>query len=60
MKDIGYRSKACFSGLKHILHSSYENSIVTEIAMQYLNDRTKAFDVYFISVRNRSCSLKYV
>lgn len=60
MKYIGYRSKACFSLGYYILHSSNENSIVVERAMQYLKDRTEAFDVYFIFVRNGSCSLQHV
>ena len=39
--------EACNSlGLKHILHSSFEKSII-ERAMEYLKDRTEGFDDYY-------------
>jgi putative transposase len=38
--------EACISlGLKHRLHSSYEKSIV-ERTIEYIKDRTEAFDDY--------------
>jgi hypothetical protein len=60
--DGGYwiSIEGIFLGIKTHTTFMIRNSIVAEIPMQYLNNRTKAFDVYFISVRNRSCSLKYV
>jgi len=33
-------------GLKHILHSPFEKSII-ERAMEYVKDRTEAFDDYY-------------
>jgi putative transposase len=43
----------CISlGLKHRLHSSYEKSIVERI-IEYLKDRTEAFDDYFPCIRRR-------
>jgi putative transposase len=52
--------EACVSlGLKHRLHSSYEKSIV-ERAIEYLKDRTEAFDDYFPCIRNGLCNLKHV
>jgi putative transposase len=39
--------EACNSlGLKHILHSSYEKSII-ERAIEYVKDRTEGFDDYY-------------
>jgi putative transposase len=39
--------EACKSlGLKHILHSSFEKSII-ERAIEYVKDRTEAFDDYY-------------
>jgi putative transposase len=47
-------------GLKHRLHSSYEKSIV-ERAIEYLKDRTEAFDDYFpCIIRNGLCNLQHV
>ena len=44
--------EACVSlGLKHRLHSSYEKSIV-ERTIEYLKDRTEAFDDYYPCTRN--------
>ena len=52
--------EACVSlGLKHRLHSSYEKSIV-ERTIEYLKDRTEAFDDYFPCIRNGLCSLQHV
>jgi putative transposase len=53
--------EACVSlGLKHRLHSSYEKSIVVERTIEYLKDRTEAFDDYFPCIRNGLCSLQHV
>ena len=49
-------------GLEHRLHSSYEKSIV-ERAIEYLKDRTEAFDDYYfpcIRRRNGICNLQHV
>ena len=52
--------EACISlGLKHRLHSSYEKSIV-ERTIEYLKDRTEAFDDYFPCIRNGICNLQHV
>jgi putative transposase len=52
--------EACRSqGLKHRLHSSYEKSII-ERTIEYLKDRTEAFDDYFPCIRNGLCSLQHV
>jgi putative transposase len=52
--------EACVSlGLKHRLHSSYEKSVV-ERTIEYLKDRTEAFDDYFPCIRNGLCSLQHV
>jgi putative transposase len=47
--------------LKHRLHSSYEKSIV-ERTIEYLKDRTEAFDDYFPCIRRRDrlCNLQHV
>jgi putative transposase len=38
-------SEACiFLGLEHRLHSPYDKSIVVERTIEYLKDRTEAFD----------------
>jgi len=56
-------SEACVSlGLRHrLLHSSYEKSImVVERTIEYLKDRTEAFDDYFPCTRNGLCSLQHI
>jgi hypothetical protein len=38
-------TEACiFLGLEHRLHSPYDKSIVVERTIEYLKDRTEAFD----------------
>ena len=40
--------EACISlGLKHILHSPFEKGIIEERSMEYVKDRTEAFDDYY-------------
>jgi putative transposase len=52
--------EACISlGLKHRLHSSYEKSIV-ERTIEYLKDRTEAFDDYYPCIRTGLCNLQHV
>ena len=55
--------EACISlGLKHRLHTSYEKSIV-ERTIEYLKDRTEAFDDYFPCIGGRTnglCNLQHV
>jgi hypothetical protein len=51
MAEHGYL-EACISlGLEHRLHSPYEKSIV-ERTMEYLKDRTEAFDDYYPCMRD--------
>ena len=42
-----------------ILHSPYEKSIV-ERTVEYLKDRTEAFDDYYPCMRAGSCNLRHV
>ena len=52
--------EACISlGLKHRLHSSYEKSIV-ERTIEYLKDRTEAFDDYYPCMKAGLCNLRHV
>lgn len=52
--------EACVSlGLEHRLHSPYEKSIV-ERTVEYLKDRTEAFDDYYPCMRDRLCNLRHV
>jgi putative transposase len=52
--------EACISvGLMHRLHSQYEKSIV-ERTVEYLKDRTEAFDDYYPCVRAGLCNLRHV
>ena len=46
--------------LKHRLHSSYEKSIVVERTIEYLKDRTEAFDDYYPCIRTGLCNLQQV
>ena len=53
--------EACVSlNLKHRLHSSYEKSIV-ERTIEYLKDRTEAFDDYYYPLmKSGLCNLRHV
>lgn len=52
--------EACISvGLHHRLHSPYEKSIV-ERTIEYLKDRTEAFDDYYPYMRAGLCNLRHV
>jgi putative transposase len=52
--------EACISlGLEHRLHSPYEKSIV-ERTIEYLKDRTEAFDDYYPCMRAGLCNLRHV
>jgi len=52
--------EACVSlGLKHRLHSPYEKSIV-ERTIEYLKDRTEAFDDYYPCMKAGLCNLRHV
>src|ERR1051326_8494896 len=52
--------EACVSlNLKHRLHSSYEKSIV-ERTIEYLKDRTEAFDDYYPCTKTGLCNLQHV
>jgi putative transposase len=53
--------EACASlGLKHIIHSSFEKSII-ERTIQYVKDRTEGFDDYYPYAKNVvDCNLIHV
>jgi putative transposase len=52
--------EACISlGLEHRLHSPYEKSIV-ERTIEYLKDRTEAFDDYYPCTKTGLCNLQHV
>jgi putative transposase len=52
--------EACNSlGLKHLLHTPFEKSII-ERAMEYVKDRTESFDDYFPCIKKEDCNLKHV
>jgi putative transposase len=52
--------EAChYLGLKHLLHSPFEKSIV-ERTIEYLKDRTEAFDDYYPCMKTGSCNLRHV
>lgn len=46
-------------GLEHRLHSPYEKSIV-ERTIEYLKDRTEAFDDYYPCMKAGLCNLRHV
>ena len=51
--------EACSSlGLEHRLHSSYEKSIIERV-VQFLKDRTEAFDDYYPCMK-KGCRLEHV
>lgn len=53
--------EACVSlNLKHRLHSSYEKSIVVERTIEYLKDRTEAFDDYYPCTKTGLYNLQHV
>jgi putative transposase len=54
-----YPEACSYLGLKHLLHSPYEKSIV-ERTMEYLKDRTEAFDDYYPCIKVGFCNLKHV
>ena len=52
--------EACISlGLKHRLHSSYEKSVI-ERTIEYLKDRTEAFDDYYPCIKSGLCNMLHV
>jgi putative transposase len=55
--------EACNSlGLKHILHSPFEKSII-ETSMEYVKDRTEGFDDYYPCMKKKEdsyCSISNV
>ena len=52
--------EACVSlGLEHRLHLPYEKSIV-ERTIEYLKDRTEAFDDYYPCIKAGLCNLRHV
>ena len=57
-----YPEACIFLGLEHRLHSPYDKSIiVVERTIEYLNDRTEAFDDYYYPcIRTGLCNLQHV
>jgi putative transposase len=53
-----YPDACCALGLEHLLHSSYEKSLV-ERANQYIKDRIEEFDDYWSCIK-RGCDLEHV
>jgi putative transposase len=52
--------EACNSlGLRHILHSPFEKSII-ERTMESMKDRTECFDDYYPCSRKSDCNLSHV
>ena len=54
-----YPEACIFLGLEQRLHSPYEKSIV-ERTMEYLKDRTEAFDDYYPCMKAGLCNLRHV
>lgn len=55
-----YTEAACSSlGLKHILHSSFEKSVIEERTLEYFKDRTENFDDYY-PCRHKEYDLTHV
>ena len=46
-------------GLKHIVHSSIEKSLMERVN-QYLKDRIESFDDYYPCMQKKDCNLFYV
>jgi putative transposase len=57
----GYPETYVSLNLEHRLHSSYEKSIVVERTIEYLKDRTEAFDNYYYPcIRTGLCNLQHI
>jgi len=54
-----YPEACTYLGLQHRLHTSYEKSIV-ERTIEYLKDRTEAFDDYYPCMKAGLCKLQHV
>jgi putative transposase len=54
-----YPEACSYLGLEHILHSPYEKCII-ERTIEYLKDRTEAFDDYYPCMKSRLCNLIHV
>jgi putative transposase len=54
-----YPEECHYIGLKHLLHSPFERSIV-ERTIEYLKDRTEAFNDYYPCMKAGSCNLQHV
>lgn len=54
-----YPEACSYLGLKHLLHSPYEKSIV-ERTIEYLKDRTEAFDDYYPCMKVEICNFRHV
>ena len=53
-----YREACSYLGLKHLLHSPFEKSIV-ERTIEYLKDRTEASNDYYPCMKAGSCNLQH-
>jgi putative transposase len=54
-----YPEACSYLDLEHILHSPYEKSIV-ERTIEYLKDRTEAFDDYYPCMKAGFCNFRHV
>jgi putative transposase len=54
-----YPEACSYLGLKHMLHSPYEKSMV-ERTIEYLKDRTEVFDDYYPCMKTGLCNLRHV
>ena len=54
-----YPEACSYLGLKHLLHSPFEKSIV-ERTIEYLKNRTEAFDDYYPCMKAGLCNLRHI
>jgi putative transposase len=54
-----YPEACSYLSLEHILHSPYEKSIV-ERTIEYLKDRSEAFDDYYPCMKAEYCNFRHV
>jgi putative transposase len=59
MEGTWYPEACSYLDLKHLLHSPYKKSIV-ERTIEYLKDKTEAFDDCYPCMKAGSCDLRHV
>lgn len=59
MVELGILKHVFSLGLKHRLHSPYYKNMVERI-IEYLKDRTEAFDDYYPCMRSELCNMLHV